>query len=179
MAEWNSQMLRQLALSLLLVPCLGVPQNPAPSKDRVKALDAAAATPFYTKKGADALKRVVAGAEERKQDEKVTDPLDGKTTVVPGAKPPPGGTVPTGTAAPGQAQPVTQPAPPAPDPVFAWRLVGISYGSHQGMALFQTDGKSVSAHNGASLDPETKVVSVSRTRVVLVFHGKRLELTPW
>ena len=171
-------MLRQLALSLLLVPCLGVPQNLAPNKDRVRALDAAAATPFYTKKGADALKHVMAGGDERKLEEKATDPFVSKLGGAPAVNPAPSGpATPSGPGqVPGQPQPAAQ---PQPDPVFAWRLVGISYGSRQGMALFQTDGKSVSAYNGATLDPETKVVSVSRTRVVLVFHGKRLELTPW
>jgi hypothetical protein len=173
-------MLRKLALSLLLVPSLGVPQNPAVEKSRGKALDAAAATPFYTKKGADALKRVMAGGDDRKRDEQATDPLDGKPTIVPAGK-----SLPAGPAAaakgqnPGEPQLQAQPAAPAVEPVFAWRLVGISYGRQKGMALFQADGKTISAHDGATLDPETKVVSVTRSRVVLVFHGKRLELTPW
>ncbi|HTQ09222.1 MAG TPA: hypothetical protein VMI31_04050, partial [Fimbriimonadaceae bacterium] len=73
-------MLRNLALSAVLLPCLigaqGLVQGPQP--DRTKVLDAMGKTPFFSQRGADAVKRVVSGAAERKEEEKVTDPLDAK-----------------------------------------------------------------------------------------------------
>ena len=77
-----------------------------------------------------------------------------------------------------QAKP-TIPAAPVAATTFTWRLVGISYGKRDGMALFQSDGKSMSACIGTTLDPDTKIVSVTRDLVIVDFHGKRLELTPW
>jgi hypothetical protein len=165
-------MLRTWAISLLLISCLAaVAQDKSKvTKAQTRALDAASATPFLTKKGGDAVKRVIAGGDEHKADEKAFAPADAK-----GAPP----------MSPNFAQPQMQgpqmPAPvaPAPIPPFEWRLIGISYGKKQGMALFQSTGKSLTVSSGGTLDPDTKIVSISHKTVVLVYHGKRLELTPW
>jgi len=171
-------MLRKLAFSAVLLPCLIGAQGliKAQQTDRTKALDAAAMTPFFTKRGADAVKKVIAGADARKADEKVLDPLDTK----PGEPMSPQGA----QGKPVQGQPLPgpggqSPQAPAPPPVFSWHLLGISYGSRQGMALFQAGNQSVSVFDGSSLDPDTKVVSITKRLVVIEFHGKRLELMPW
>jgi len=169
-------MLRKLALFAVLAPCLIGAQGSVKTSqgDRTKVLDVAAKTPFFTQKGADAVKKVIAGADARKADEKVLDPADSK----PSGQTP---IAPTGTPAqlPATQAPSQAPQAPAPEPVFAWRLQGISYGKRHGMALFVQDGKDVSAFNGSTLDPDTKVLSVTRRLVVVEFHGKRLELMPW
>lgn len=171
-------MLRNLALLLVLVPAAIFSQDAAKvQRDRTKALDAAATTPFFTARGAAAVKRVIAGADAMKNDEKVTDPLDAKSAAQPGGK---AAGAPAGQQAPGALPaPQQRPAAPAPDPVFGWRLVGISYGKKQGMALFRTEGRQQTVVNGASLDPDTKILAISRSKVRLEFHGKKLDLTPW
>ncbi|MFI5386497.1 MAG: hypothetical protein ACHQ50_10300 [Fimbriimonadales bacterium] len=169
-------MLRVFAITLLLVPGLLAAQNQSKlQNDRTRVLDVAASTPFFTKRGADAVKRVIAGGQARNIDERVLAPLDEK----PGPAAPnagPGQPPKLGQAPQGQPQ---APAAPAPEPKFGWRLAGISYGSRHGLALFQADGKSISVGNGSALDPDTKIVAVSKSIVVLDFHGKRLALTPW
>ena len=171
----NTSMMRALALLLVLVPCMLLAQDRAKQQsDRAKVLDVAATTPFFTKKGADAVKRVIAGGDAHKADEKA---LDGPDPLRPAAPQQSAGAKPTDGPQP-QAQPPQAPQP-APEPTFAWRLVGISYGKRHGMALFQADGHAVTVQNGMTLDSETKVVSISKWRVVVDFHGKRLELTPW
>jgi hypothetical protein len=170
-------MIRNVVLAIVLLPCLAVTQGVAKvQKDRAKVLDGAAMTPFFTQKGADAVKRVIAGADARKEDEKATDPLDGKAAKPGQAAPLKFG--PNGLPIQGNPAPQQQ-APPPPDAPFTWRLIGISYGKRQGMALFQANGVNKTVWDGSDLDSDTKIVSVSRSRVVIVFHGKRLELSPW
>jgi len=171
-------MLRRFAFTAVFLPCLIGAQGliKPPQADRTKALDAAAMTPFFTKRGADSVKKVIAGADARKADEKVLDPLDAK----PGQPMPQQGA--QGKAIQGQPLPGPGgqgPAAPAADPIFAWHLMGISYGKREGMALFQAGSQSVSVFNGSSLDPDTKILSITKRLVVVVFHGKRLELMPW
>lgn len=169
-------MVRKLALALVLLPTLGIPQGGLikSQEKRTKALDAAATTPFFTKRGAEDVRKVVAGADRQKQDEKATDPFDGKRADPRGVTNPQSPIVPPQE---GQNPPVAQ--KPAPDPVFAWRLVGISYGKRQGMALFEGSGKDISVQSGSQLDSETKIVSITSKQVTLTFRGKRLALTPW
>lgn len=177
-------MIRNLVLAAVLLPSLvlsqgmskGQGEDPAKlRKQRTNVLDTAAKTPFFTQKGADAVKRVITGADTHKDDEKATDPLDSKSQGgAPSAKPQPGQPGPTDAGAATKQQPV-----PEPEPTFAWRLIGISYGSKHGMALFRDTASTKSVGAGASLDTDTKIVSITRSRVVLVFHGKRLELIPW
>jgi hypothetical protein len=167
----NSLMLRTLAISLLLLPCLIAAQDQSKQqKDRTRVLDTAAKTPFFTQRGADSVKKVIAGGQVRKDDETVLDPVDPKT--------PPSRPLAPGQKAPQKGLPSPAPAP-VPEPVFAWRLIGISYGKHHGVALFQSAERSRTASPGTSLDVETKVLSVDKSHVVLMFHGKRLDLIPW
>jgi len=133
-----------------------------------------AKTPFFNQPGADAVKRVVAGAATHKEDEKAVYPSGPQQPGGAGVQGAPNSGQPTS----GQPVSAAPPKPPA-EPVFAWRLVGISYGARKGMALFEGDGRNQTVHDGTALDGETKIVSISRREVVLVFHGKRLELTPW
>ncbi len=170
-------MLRKHGYLLALLPCVLVAQGPAGSQDAAKAktLDGLAKTPFLTQRSADAVKNVMAGGAKHKAEEKVLDPAaPSAATASPNAVKP-------ALNAPAAGQPANgQPTPAAaPEPKFGWRLIGISVGKRQGIALFESDGKSKSVSRGAQLDSDSKVLSISKTRVTLDFHGKRLELMPW
>lgn len=169
-------MLRVLALTMLLAPGLLIAQSPDKNqRDRTKALDAAAATPFFTKKGADAVKRVIAGGQARSADDKSLDSPESKSAQAPQAgQPTQLGQLPQGQIANGPQQ-----APPAPEPVFSWRLTGMCIAKHRGMALFSADGRSISVSEGGSLDADTKIVSISKSHVAVLFHGKHFDLMPW
>lgn len=172
----NQLMLRRLAVTAVLLPSVLVAQNVIKGQnDRTKVLDVAANTPFFTKAGANAVKKVVAGGESHKADENVLEPVDTKAASQPQS--PKGPSVPG--AAPGGPDNKPQAAPPAPEAPFAWRLIGISFGRRNGMALFESGGKNLTVQTGAVLDGEAKVIEVTKQRVVVLFHGKRLELIPW
>lgn len=172
-------MLRVTAFALILLSVVVSAQDKSKAQpDRGKVLDAAAKTPFFTQKGADAVKRVIAGGQVRNVDEKLLDPAT-KAAAQPNPaqtpQPAPGQPSQPGPVQPGQQAPTP---PPAGKP-FTWRLIGISYGKRQGMALFLLDGKSKSVCKGESLDEDAKVLSVDRRHVVLMIHGKRVALSPW
>ncbi|HVT12632.1 MAG TPA: hypothetical protein VHE55_10215 [Fimbriimonadaceae bacterium] len=168
-------MLRKIVFSTLLVPVLIGAQGivKAPQADKTKVLDAAAKTPFFTQRGADAVKRVVAGGDAHKADEKALDPTPQGGPAQPGQPGLPG------QLPPGQPQPNQQAPAPPPEQPFAWRLVGISYGKRKGMALFQQNDRNKSVFAGETLDTDVKVVTISRRAVVLLVHGKRIALMPW
>lgn len=175
-------MLRITAFALILLSVVVPAQDKSKAQpDRGKVLDAAAKTPFFTAKGADAVKRVIAGGQVRNVDEKLLDPAakaPAQQNATQTPQPAPG--QPAQPNQPGPAQPGQQaPTPPPADKPFTWRLVGISYGKRQGMALFLLDGKSKTVCKGESLDEDAKVVSVDRRHVVLLIHGKRVALSPW
>lgn len=171
-------MRRTLPVMLILaLSVAGLPQTKGEvQKQRQRTLDVAAKTPFFTKRGADAVRRVVAGGQERKAAEAVTDPLDHPAAPAPQ---PTQGTTPGASpeAAPGA---VPAPKPPAPvDKPFAWHLLGIACAKDSGAAVFEGSGRSVTARAGARLDPDTRVVAVSRQFVRIEFKGKTLDLAPW
>lgn len=177
-------MRRALPVTLILaLSVAGLPQTKGEvQKQRQRTLDVAAKTPFFTKRGADAVRRVVAGGQERKAAEAVTDPLD--HPAAPASPAAPGavqGAVPGATpgVAPGS---VAAPKPPAPAPVdkpFSWHLLGIACAKDSGAAVFEGSGRSITARAGARLDPDTRVVAVSRQFVRIEFKGKTLDLAPW
>lgn len=169
------------ALPVLLVLALsvaGLPQskgdNASLQKQRQRTLDVAAKTPFFTKRGAEAVGRVVAGGQERKAAEAVTDPSNHPIAPAPQVDP---NAIPS-TPGPDLAPPPKSPAPVPVDKPFSWRLLGIACAKHSGAAVFEGGGRSVTARAGARLDPDTRVVAVSREFVRIEFKGKTLDLAP-
>ncbi len=168
-------MVRTLALAMLVcLASLGGAQKKPPTlqQQRTKALDAAALTPFFTKRGADNVKRVIDGADTRKVTE--NDALR-ETKADPIATP-----TPKPDAKPVEQPPQPQAAPQQPQsqPEHKLRLLGISFGNRGGMALFQLDGQNVTVRAGAHIG-DAKVLTVDRHSVVIALNKQRIELTPW
>jgi hypothetical protein len=147
----------------------------APTKaDSVKMkrkADAAAMTPFVTKHQADTLKKVIDGADERKADEPIAYNGDAGPFQPSGAT----GAAPQGPAAPGKEQgPEADPskvAPEAPKPEPAapeYRLMGTVCGEGKDVAMFYQGSEWPKMMRvGDQLDPTTKIVAISRGKVIL------------
>ena len=146
-------------------------QKAALQKQRTKVLDVAASTPFFGKAQADAVKRVISGGDARKATEEEAlggpQPQAQSSSVArtyPQARP--------------TAQPTAAPLAPPSAPVFTARLIGITHGHQSWLASFQLDGRPVLAGVGKHVDG-AKVISISRSRVVLLFAGQKMTLAPW
>ena len=132
--------------------------------------DAAAMTPFVTKHQADTLKKVVDGAQDRKDDEKVAYNGDAGPFQPSGAT-----TVPQGPAAQGKEQgPAADPAKapqeaPKPEPAAPeYRLMGTVCGEGKDVAMFYQGAEWPKMMKvGDQLDPMTKIVAIARGKVTL------------
>lgn len=165
-----------LATALVMgsFPAFAHQGSKAPTKadnDKMKRkADAAAMTPFLTKHQADTLKKVVDGAQDRKDDEKVAYNGDAGPFQ-------PGGATSAAPQDPGKAQapaagdPSKAPAeaPKAPEPQAPeYRLMGTVCGEGKDVAMFYQGAEWPKMMKvGDQLDPMTKIVAIARGKVTI------------
>lgn len=134
-----------------------------------RKIDAAAMTPFMTKRQADTLKGIEKKGDERSNDEQVAYPQNQGTALPQSA----------GQMVAGQAGAQGAPADPNAEPGKeapakepprepTYRLMGTVCGKGKDIAMFDRGGElPAMLKEGDMLDPMTKVVSVSRGKVKL------------
>jgi hypothetical protein len=144
-------------------------QSPKAKAGQDKALNAAAHAPMFTQRAADKVKEVRDGGNARKQDEAVLDPAkQNPNTVQSGPQP-------------GQDPKAEQAPPPPPPPkVIAWRLKGTVSSKKGAVAVFDVGGPNpVMVRPGQNIDPDAKLLRVSRKMIVVEFDGHQLSMSPW
>ncbi len=76
--------------------------------------------------------------------------------------------------------PELEAAPPrAVAPVQDWRLIGLSRGSHHGMAVFQVGDEKKHLASGEMVADGIRLISVGQNSVTLNIQGHLVEVTPW
>lgn len=164
-----------IALVVSAFPALAAQGNSATPKSQEqkkleRKIDGVTTTPFVTKHQGESLKKVIAGGERMKEDEKLTlpDPMQPKMSSSDSVQAP----AQPGSAAPQGAEPgAPQAQPEAPKPEEAkkeFRLMGTVCGKGPDLAIFDKgEDWPAMLKAGDALDEKTKVISVENGKVTL------------